>query len=439
MTDDAAMLEVIRDPSWVVRRKESLELLSEQHVRHRISVDFMPPRGVDVVPLFFLRKAAGELACFDFHDEDGRSLPLPTREVNLARSRQLAIAAATDVLARARLRLTPRLRREIEFIATEQPDYAIAILRDRWPQEGLTGRRSRRRPNHRGDRRPMRFFSRAKRALWADPFFRWLIRTLAANAVVAVRVGASDRRRVLKLVYDEELQPLFRAPVDGIVANLMQRLRRATYLLGWLGYPLTTVTPHAGAQTFHLELQAPDGAEILAAGIHGEPRTWRRKRCTSVHLYLPDARRARTVTAFAQLRVRGNGFVESALLISCAIAAAVAACWLGAGVLAGRDGDEAPSLLLLFPGVIATAVVRTEHPLARRLLRFARVVLLASATTAYVAAARLATIGRATDERTLRACFGAAALVAALLAVALIATSVMPRPTRWPRDRSAGR
>lgn len=436
MGEPTKLLDALRDPTWVIRRKEAMDLLSERLMRHRVSIDFRCQQDDAVLPLFFLRKAAGQFTKFDFHDETGRSLPLPTREENVTASSEILEAAARDVLDRHDLGMTPILSAELDFIAREEPDLALAALKHRWPGQAphakLWGRLRRRIGR---SSKPTPAFAENKTVLMEDPFFRWLIRTLAYSSIVCVRVaGTPGSRRVLKLVYDEEVNDLVRPGSAGIRAGVARRLGYLLYRVGWRGYPVDVVIPYVGAQTFHFELHAPDGTEILEALIREVPASRVRGRRTRVHLYLNDIRAVRSATAFVQLRVRGIGFIGAAVWASLAITAAIGACWIGADDLAHKSLGSAPSLLLLFPGLAATYLARAEHPLAARLLRFARLALFLAALTAYAAAARLAVADASTTRAQLVTFFKPLTVVAATASLVLLLTSALPLPlSHWAR------
>ena len=118
----AAAAVLLRNPAWRHRRVETLTVLSHEHVRRHVSVDFTVPEehheelrlSADefVVPLAWLAKRP--LAHFDLRNEEGHSIPLLTADQNAAIDRELlyalldedlgaqdAGAAATDILPAA--------------------------------------------------------------------------------------------------------------------------------------------------------------------------------------------------------------------------------------------------------------------------------------------------------------------------------------------------
>ena len=114
---------LIADPkSWINRRVETIELLSREETRRRISVDFTlsdeqlsslrTPHGI-VVPIAVLLKQ--RLRAFDMRDEGGIAVPVLTKEQADALSLVALLGAASealgpDVPSDARERLTADLR-----------------------------------------------------------------------------------------------------------------------------------------------------------------------------------------------------------------------------------------------------------------------------------------------------------------------------------------
>jgi hypothetical protein len=135
---------VSRWPSWVHRRVESISLEDPETIRRRVSVDFtlfsdLPPLITtgDGDPLFFvpltlLRKQP--LVDFDLRDEEGRALPLLTREWNgsLAAatlgvlSEGIASPAITEAYGS---KLPSVVEKDLWAIATAPPEEARAVCR----------------------------------------------------------------------------------------------------------------------------------------------------------------------------------------------------------------------------------------------------------------------------------------------------------------------
>jgi hypothetical protein len=402
---------------WIVRRKETAELLSEGLLRHKLSLDFfvgsLPATdvpnsvGMAFVPMTLLRKEPGTFTCFDLVDESGRSLPLPDRNRNADLSAGVLTEAAQRVLGH----VSAGLRAELRLIARTNKDDAVAIVRAAY--ESPEG--------------PVAADADAvnRRRLWEHDRFQWLLRTLARSSVVVPHVELDGRpRRVLKLSYDEKITDV---TLVGEQPQLRLKLRALANRFGWRGYVLTVFSPFVGASSYHFELHAPEGAQILTAGL-AEMQQSERPDPRRVHLYLHDARAARSTVAWAQMRIRGPGFVGPAAITAVIITGALAvAAWRTPQL---RDAaTSAPALLLLFPGLVGTYLARPTHPLVNRLLNLARWTLALCTFLAFAAAGRMALVSaqHPTSETGLRWFFIGAAVVSAVCAVALAASCVLPR------------
>lgn len=406
---------------WIYRRKEAVELLSESLLKHRVSIDFelgAAPRSqtdedgseARLVPLMLLRKEPGRFTRFDFIDEGGRSLPLPNKVYNAAVSGATLKEAARRTLAKTKPAqvVTPALAAELDFIARADTDLALAVVEGAYihPRGAIatdpdSGRR---------------------KALYANPDFRWLLRTLAYSSVVVGRIPAQPAgRRVLKISFEEQVTDVTRVRSR----RFFSLIGVAGYRLGWRGYIAEFVSPFVGAQSYHFELHAPEGMQLLEAGMVGLPAV--RDNPRQVHLYLDDARAGRTVVPYAQFRIRGPGFVGAAFVTAWLIVLSFVGAWVSAGELADTV-TSAPSLMLLFPGLVASYLVRPSHPLVTRLLNLARWTLTLAALLAYIAAAKLAIISHAhpASEQGLTKFFTVLTIISIVFAGILTLTRILP-------------
>jgi hypothetical protein len=409
---------------WIRRRKETLEFLSETAIRHRLSLDFdvadlpIEERGNGAackVPVTLLRKEPGRFTRFDFDDESGRSLPLPTLTQNATISAKVLQEGARRVLLPSVP--SPELLAELALIARAERDLALAILRGAYldPQGAI--------------KTDSDAANRAK--LVAHDDYKWLLRTLAYSSVVVADLTLDDcPRRIVKLSYEEQ--------VADVTAIRKKRLRAKLgawgYRLGWRGYVAQFLSPFVGACSYHFELHAPEGMELLEAGMSKSPADVEDRH--RVHLYLHGAHRARTVVPYVQFRIRGPGFVGAAFLTSLLIVGSLAAAWHEASNLVDTT-TSAPALLLLFPGLVATYLARPAHALVSRLLDLARWTLILCAGIAYLAAGRLALVTSAhpADEHNLRMWLGVSAIAAAALSLVLLASWLLPVRLNHPLRR----
>ena len=412
---------VVLDGSWIYRRKAAVELINDVTIGHRLTIDFdlpddAPPDDTGdgyLVPVAILRKAPGSFTRFDLVDEHDRRLRLCSREQAATVSAEMLVMYATDVLQASRQQLPKDLEVELRFIAKQTLDFSVAILRYQWPT-----------PDGRTSPGAMAATTEAeKRALVADPGFYWLLRTLANSSVLLASVvrKQSGRRGMVKLSYEETAEQV--SDLDGEKSvGLGGRMARA---LGWRGYLSTVVFPWVDAKTFHFELHVPAGLQLVEAGFRGMPAETHRGRA---HQYLPNALGKRTVVAYFQLAVRGTGFTTAAAVTSWMIALVLGGClWRAADLTGGAS--SAASLLLLFPGLVATYVARPEHPLVNGLLALVKVALGLSAGLVYLAAARVALLSteHPADLCHLRLFFLVELAIALVIASALTATVWLPR------------
>jgi hypothetical protein len=154
-------------------------------------------------------------------------------------------------------------------------------------------------------------------------------------------------------------------------------------------------------------------------------------RGTRVHHYVSDAVGVERVTASVDVIVSREAFVTQAWPLSLAVFLVIAGC-AGLAQPLVRHGGGAPSLLLLFPGLLATVVAAARgHRVIIRMLSRARRALLVSAVTAFLAGALLPLIhtgGRATAAWWHRAYWGVLALAAFGAFGVLALARVLPRP-----------
>jgi hypothetical protein len=427
---DLCIRFVCRDTSWVMRRKESVVVISESIVRRQMSVDFELPltvephgenRGQSVcwVPLLLLRKAPAALTGFDFRDEAGRSLPLPLRidnaDVSAATLEQLATSVLVSSPQDGGGGLSPGLLQQLREVALEPDgDTAEALLRKISEP-----------PDPDPDRQH-------KRILWANDDFRWLAESLAASSIVVVPfIGAAGSRRVVKLSYDEVLATARRDWTVGRLRRLRRLRQRVLESVGWRGYILYVASPFIGARTYHFELSAPDGMIItdgLLVDSEDDEVYYQDGPRLSVHFYVRHAEAKRQALSVFQFRIRAGGFVAGAWVTASIIAIALTACWHWADRLSGTS-NGAPSALLLFPGIVAAYVGRVgDHPLTSRLLANARRLLFAAGVLAYIGAGRLALIStdHPASATSLRHLFARLALAAWVVLASLFATRQLP-------------
>lgn len=356
--------------SWVVRRREAIEISDETSLRRQITVDFslpellpdetpleeFPDRG-HCAPLLVLPKKPSNFMSFDLIDDKGNTMPLPARLENARISAATLQAMATRVLGREP---AEGLSKQLNDIAR-----AKAAPGELLAEELLSSPAA-------------RSGSGELRELATHPRFRWWLFTLSHSSIVMVPSGSPGSRTIIKLSFRE---PIF--------SEMSWRTG-----LGWKPYTVLVDSSFIGAQSFHFEAQAPAGLRIDGAALASDRKTeWQEGMLRRAHLYLPNAEQGRAATAVLDLRVAGSGFVRDAWLASLLVTAAIGACLIWAPNIV-RNSSSAPALLLLLPGLIATYLGRPDHHgLTQRLLAWTRRTLMFSALLAYATAARVALSG----------------------------------------------
>jgi hypothetical protein len=369
---------LLGDMAWLHRRRELLELLDDTELHRQVSVDFSLPltldgdpwprfarEGADAkllgVPLLLLQKLPADMTNFDLKDESGRSLPLMSREDNA-----LISAATLEEMAR---RCAPAV------IGRELPDELAGHLRKIASCNAIEAQQHLERFDQ---PLPEDGYDDMREQLLDDPKLGWWIYALAQSSIVMAFIPETDdRRRVLKLSYNE--------PVESV--SLWRMLAVQFGLAPW---DLWVENPFIGAANYHVECHSPPGMRAQEAGLLDieEEEVLDRDGpfVRQVHLYASGAHsRGRSLT-WVSLRSSWQGFLSSATLIAAFVLTGVMVVWKSPEKIA-ENPSSAPALLLLLPGLVASVVGRPDaHALKTRVLSWARRLLLLSGFAAYAAA-----------------------------------------------------
>jgi hypothetical protein len=382
----AAAWSLLRSQAaWRHRRVETLTLLSHEHVRRHVSVDFTVPEehreGLRLsadefaVPLAWLTKRP--LVHFDLRNEEGHSIPMLTADQNAAIDRELLYAALDDDLAAQDA--DQALVEAVGLAATPIIEAVVGVGAATADVQALE----------------------RERGLEPLDEFRAMVGNLSRLFVLWAVVRGVDRRRVFKFAYDEpyELRP-------GLA-----------YVYDAPGC--------AHAWSYHVEIAVPTDLKARTT------RLWDSATGTVLATGTPDADRpalyvstdvahpplhAEVVVDFAAERGR---FLAPAAIVATVIALLVAPPWLFADLerLAASSGP-AIGIVLSTSAVFSALVLRTdEHPLLRRLLVRYRLGLVASTLVALFAAAAL---GFQADGWILELTWGVASVVSAVTAGILV-------------------
>jgi hypothetical protein len=358
-----ALTELLANPSsWINRRVETIELLSREETRRRVSIDFTlaPEKASEldtehglVVPISVLTKEPRRN--FDICDESGAAIPVLGKNSNAALAHVAVMNAALDVLPEdLDAEAFELLWSELRQVVTGEPGQADEALNvfvgNAEADGGLRG------------------------AIWEDETCRSLLSVLRHNYVLfAALEKGGPRRRVLKYSYGDD----FEFEIEGtfkeryapwLVWQRLIRPDRSRFVL---------LCPEAWrAESFHVEIAIPEDLRIEGAVL------WDFENEQPVSAVDSDKNRASlypetplepeaSADAFVIVAPERRGRTIQAAITSIAVTGLL---WLGvASGLDAEEPDAAVSLLLagaaLYSGVTA---VRGEHVLVTKLFAASR-------------------------------------------------------------------
>jgi hypothetical protein len=374
---EAADVLLRHQAAWRHRRVETITVLSHEHVRRHVSVDFTVPEAQRerlrlsaeefIVPVALLSKRP--LVHFDLRNEEQHAIPLLTAEQNRMIARELLHRQLDDELAADEL---------IEAVlADERRDVEAEIT-------ALEAAHGVELPDF-----------RATAIVLSQYFIAWAI------------VRGLDRRRVFKLAFDE--------PVGR---------KSFVYLFGAPGC--------TEAESYHLEVAVPEDLKarrtLLVDGATGrrlaagEPDADRPALYYQAEPPLPEE--PELVIEFAAERWP---FLAPAALVGSVIALLIAPPFLFSDLQALPDtAGSAVGLVLSTSAVFSVLILRSdEHPLVRLMLVRARALLAASTVASLFAAA---SIGFDTAHWIIDGTWAIAALVSVVTAVILIIEALRAPP-----------
>lgn len=469
-----------RAPGWIKRRVEQLEFLDTRAVRWRVSIDFEVPRqapqvpdaqgGYRLVPITTLPK--GDLVAFDLRDENGASLWMPTAEETNRRIAPAMVIRARRVLRRDALpgSLDQDVMRIVATSAHEherayRPFAAAAARIDAALREAELAEASRQLTAYpfwhsRKRWQARRGWNSAQRAavaasearsaaerklggidskvidaaheLMSNIGFRSQLEELSQNYLVYVGVSCQPgTRRVIKLSSESTVDFWARRSTwKRVLQSIGWRCWRVDILLGGRG------------GSHHLEVAAPPGVDVVRVVARPcDPRDPAPEIRTPgfsphVHLRIPRESTVR-YRAAVQVRVSRNGWLLASLLVGGLIAVVLGVGWLKLAVIfqalpgsAPGEAGTAATLLLALLGVIASWLTRPgEHPLAARLLRLVRVLIMIDIAAVLVATGDL--VVHRTTRNLPTPLWAGLALLSIVLAVMLVLSWLMPRRPPW--------
>lgn len=346
----AACTRLIAEPAtWINRRVETVELLTGDETRRKVSVDFTLTEqmrqqleiadGV-VVPITVLTKERRR--SFDLRDETGRAIPVLGKGQNgdlahIALMNAAFEALPDDVTDDASQMLAADLRR----VVFDAPGDARDAL------EFFAGAADA------GD--PVRA------AIWHDDTCRQMLGALWENYVLfAVLAPGGPARRVLKYGYSEDFNPMRSSRLADRLAlgEVLTRLAypdRAGFLIA---------TPGASwAASFHVEVAVPDELRIERAFLFerdaAELISGEELNVNRASLYAPDQVAALAdVDAYVEVAPERRGATFQAAATSLVVTALL---WLGVVSELDAEAPGAAVSLLLAGAALFTGFAAAQH------------------------------------------------------------------------------
>lgn len=408
---------------WIHRRVETIDLLAQELVRRRVTVDFtlpeplldelrIGPRGPWCVPIAILDKRP--LRNFDLRERD------EARAI-LGRERNGSIAAA---LMQAGARLATR---------ADELDDRVAGLLDRVVRSDLPeARRALEDLRGRAADEPL------LDAILADDTSGYFLATLAESYMLIALLDEPHGRRILKYSYDEHLQYVRGEPdrpgeAGRAGPRSAGRFTRLTQRLGWSPLVIDVGVPTAAhAGSYHAEVVVPEELRLDAFVIDARSgellSTHVERGVDRASLHAPRVSPRADPVLTVAISAERSGVPTLALVISTVTALALL---LGAAVgrLDSPAAGSSVAVLLAGSVLFAAAVARGgEHRLVRGIFAGPRWLLSIVAVGALSAAATVAFGASAGVRQPIWYAAGAASALAALsLAVAFLKAAALTK------------
>jgi hypothetical protein len=396
--------------SWTHRRVERIKFVDEDAISRDVSVDFTVPhwfhrvRGTQqtgrkrqLVPLGLLRK--GTLMSFSLHSDSNHSLPLLTTPQNIEVAEATLVALAGQVIEHD---VPERVRQDIRTVVEGDPSESEANLQ----------RLFERRDKHSDERGMLR----------KSAVFRSLAIPLAENflALTMVAIGWHERR-VLHYCYDEPLW-VNRTGLRDFIAPAVGGSRDV----------IITVPASSHADSYHVEVEAPDGLQIATregyteypggtGPIESVEKTGSHQRS---HIHFKQAELGAEALVLTHLFPRPSAIIRSSCFAGTLAFLTIVFFRLRLSALTGpHSGDQkaaAAAVLLGFQAVVSLYLARSDqNAMTTNLLWPVRLVASIPGTAALVSAAAIVagSSGTAT-EAVLWGMAGLTGASTALLAVA---------------------
>ena len=393
------LLLLLQSNTWISRRVEHVSFRDDRSVVRRVTAEFYVPeqapifRGEDgqdysLVPLSVMRRKT--LVNFQIRDAEDRPVAMPSLRQNQAITESLLLACA-DAAKAGRSSHSPESRQQIEAFVHRVVSGSQRELFDVY--DSLEHGRE----------------PTAVRELAAQPGFKAILDRMADGFVLWVMIPSDGhRRRVLTFSCDEPLYLHYREPGHK-KGNHKSGSETDTYELGktlkpWrlavlgsaLGLMPTRIQfPVPGAEnaaSFHFEIDAPKGVQIVEASLlagppgGASPAFDRVQGCfPTVGLHVIEVPNGSLSRAQIGLQVANRGWLLTSMF----------SCWAVFGFLLAfaihrtalkLTGDLPVVILIALAAAVAGFVAQSDaHGLAAHLLKWVRSLALIAAALPLIA------------------------------------------------------
>jgi hypothetical protein len=367
--------------SWTHRRVERIKFVDEDVIRRATSVDFTVPhwfhrvRGTprsgvarQLVPLGLLRK--GTMMTFSLHSDFEQSLPLLTTPQNIEVAEATLVALAGQVIEGP---VPDKVRDDLRALVQGDAEEAEVHL------ENLYQRHDK----HSG----------VRGLLGNSRVFRSLSKPLADNflALTMIEIGW-HQRRVLHYCYDEPLYFNRTGSFRNFMAPAVGGPREA----------LITLPALSHADSYHVEIEAPDGLQIVtregwteypggSAPLQGIEKTGSHQRS---HIHFKQPELGAKALVLARLFPRASAIVRSSCFAGALAFLTILFFQLRLSKITGpHAGDQkaaAAAVLLGFQAVVSLYLARSDqNAMTTNLLWPVRLIAALPGTAAFVTAAAI--------------------------------------------------
>lgn len=358
-----AATDLIASPAgWINRRVETVDLLSHEETRRRVSVDFTLPAAKEkdlvtehgvVIPISVLTKEPRRN--FDLRDESGAAVPVLGKSTNACLAHvavmNAALKALPEELSEDAFELLWSDLRQVVASDSDEAGEALGVFVGS-AEEGDS----------------------LRSAIWDNETCRSLLTVLRDNYVLfAVLPPNGPTRRILKYSYSEDFDPSLGGALKERLAPWMlwQRLSRPDRSRFMILCPAAW-----RASSFHAEVVVPEDLRIESAVLYdfstdqmlGEPERNRNRASlyateplnaetfADVYVVVAPEQRGRTMQAAV------TGIVVTALL------------WLGVHSDLNADSPDAAVSLLLAGAAFYSGITAAqgEHVLVSKLFSASR-------------------------------------------------------------------